>query len=106
MISDDETNSDVSDLPPIVRTALVRFTRKLGRDRDDWQVAVRMEDFLAPDLSVWEDACLQLILAIDLRMWLRAPQRSAEAAPPVEYFVIPDPVFGACPPVAMRAPRG
>ena len=110
MVSEDEfvRSLDVTSLPPVIGNAVLRLARNCFRDRDDWEVAVQKEAFLE-DLSIEEFDGLFEILGADIRMWLAAPQRSADVEPPLEFILCRnpfDPIGHLTRARAIRAPYG
>lgn len=93
MVSEDEfvRSLDVTSLPPVIGNAVLRLARNCFRDRDDWEVAVQKEDFTKVFTSRDFDSLYE-VLAADILMWLRAPQRSPAIAPPFEFVLCRNPV--------------
>ena len=108
MVSADEFERSLAQFPPVIATALLRLALNRFRDRDDWEVAVQKEAFLE-DLSIEEFDGLFEILGADIRMWLAAPQRSADVEPPLEFILCRnpfDPIGHLTRARAIRAPYG
>lgn len=108
MVSADEFERSLAQFPPVIATALLRLALNRFRDRDDWEVAVQKEDFTKVFSSRDFDSLYE-VLAADILMWLRAPQRSPAIAPPFEFVLCRnpfDPVGHLTRARAIRAPYG